>query len=129
MLLKKTRTSGKRENKKTALLLTPVYARDYRLDRQWTAAIITKRHGSTIYDVEVGRYTRVRHHNQLRRRLAEPTSDKRYPSLYLLLGTFNLTRVLPPRPQVIDQVMVPSRTARTKMKPRRQVDPSSKTYG
>ncbi|KAM3180914.1 hypothetical protein ACTXT7_015381, partial [Hymenolepis weldensis] len=36
---------------------TSVYARDYRLGRQWTAVIITKRHGSTIYDVVVGKDT------------------------------------------------------------------------
>ncbi|VUZ55413.1 unnamed protein product, partial [Hymenolepis diminuta] len=70
------------------------------------------------------------HHNQLRRRLAEPTSDKRYFSLYSLLDTFNLTHALPPRSQIIDQVTVPSRTARTRWKPSRlQIDPYSKTYG
>ncbi|KAM3182044.1 hypothetical protein ACTXT7_013199 [Hymenolepis weldensis] len=82
-----------------------------------------------IYDVEVGKDTWVRHHNQLRRRLAEPTIDKNYLSLYSLLDTFNLTHILPPRSQVIDQVMVPPRTARTRLKPSRlQIYPSSKTY-
>ncbi|VUZ52204.1 unnamed protein product [Hymenolepis diminuta] len=83
-----------------------------------------------IYDVEVGKDTWVRHHNQLRRRLAELTSDKRYLSLYSLLDTFNLTHVLPPRSQIIDLVMVPPRAARTRVKSSRlQVDLSSKTYG
>ncbi|VUZ44199.1 unnamed protein product [Hymenolepis diminuta] len=36
-----------------------VYARDYRLGHQWIAAIITKRHGSMIYNVEVGKNTQV----------------------------------------------------------------------
>ncbi|VDL64862.1 unnamed protein product [Hymenolepis diminuta] len=92
--------------------------------------IFTTWHGSMIYDVEVGKDTWVRHHNQLRRRLAEPTSDKRYLSLHSLLDTFNLTHVIPPRSQSIDQVTVPSRTARTRWKPSRlQIDLSSKTYG
>ncbi|VUZ44982.1 unnamed protein product [Hymenolepis diminuta] len=56
-----------------------------------------------IYDVGVGKDTWVRHRNQLRRRLVEPISDERYLSLYSLLGTSNLTHVLPPRPQVMDQ--------------------------
>ncbi|KAM3180658.1 hypothetical protein ACTXT7_015870 [Hymenolepis weldensis] len=53
-----------------------------------------------LYDVEIGKDTWVRHHDQLRRRLAEPTTDKRYLSLYLILDTFNLTRVLPLRSQL-----------------------------
>ncbi|VUZ49931.1 unnamed protein product [Hymenolepis diminuta] len=70
-----------------------------------------------------------RHHNQLLRILAEPTSDKHYLSLYSLLDTFNLTHVLPPRSQVIDRVTVPSRIARTGMKSSRlRVDSSSKTF-
>ncbi|VUZ44202.1 unnamed protein product [Hymenolepis diminuta] len=56
------------------------------------------------------------HESQLRRRLAESTSDKRYLSLYSLLDTFNLTHFLPPRSQIIDQVTVPSRTAGTRWK-------------
>ncbi|KAM3184078.1 hypothetical protein ACTXT7_009106 [Hymenolepis weldensis] len=105
----------KRGSKKNGFAVnTQVYARDYRLGRQRTAAIIIKRYGSMLYDVEIGKDTWVRHHNQLRRRLAEPTTDKRYLSLYSLLDTFNLTHVLSPRSQVIDQVMVPSLTARTK---------------
>ncbi|KAM3172567.1 hypothetical protein ACTXT7_014269, partial [Hymenolepis weldensis] len=90
MLPKKTLSDRKRERKKNGFAVnTPVYARDYRLGHQWTAAIIKKKHGSMIYDVVV----------------------------------------LPPRLQVIHQVMVPPRSARTRWKPSRlQVDPSSKTY-
>ncbi|VUZ56973.1 unnamed protein product, partial [Hymenolepis diminuta] len=41
-------------NKKNGFAVNAsVYARDYRLGRQWTTAIIKKRHGSMIYDVEV----------------------------------------------------------------------------
>ncbi|VUZ40247.1 unnamed protein product [Hymenolepis diminuta] len=70
------------------------------------------------------------HHNQLRRRLVETTSDKRYLSLHSLLDTFNLTHVIPPRSQIIDQVTVPSHTARTRWKPSRlQIYPCSKAYG
>ncbi|KAM3181593.1 hypothetical protein ACTXT7_014064 [Hymenolepis weldensis] len=62
-----------------------------------------------IYAVQVGKDTWVRHHNQLRRRLAERTIDKRYRS--------------------ICQIMVLSRTARTRMKHSRlRVDPLLKTY-
>ncbi|KAM3179929.1 hypothetical protein ACTXT7_017302 [Hymenolepis weldensis] len=126
MLPKKTLLDRKREGKKNGVAVnTTVYARDYRLGRQWTAAIITKRQESTIYDVEVGKDTWVRHHNQLQRRLAEPTIDKSYLSLYSLLDTFNFTHILPSRSQVIDQVMVPPRTARTRLKSScLQVDPS-----
>ncbi|KAM3187962.1 hypothetical protein ACTXT7_001284 [Hymenolepis weldensis] len=61
---------------------------------------------------------------------AKPTTDKRYLSLYSLLETFNLTHVLPPRSEVLDQAMVPSCAARTRMKPSRlRVNPFSKTYG
>ncbi|VUZ49986.1 unnamed protein product, partial [Hymenolepis diminuta] len=127
MLPKKTRPNEKRGNKKNGFTVnTLVYACDYRLGRQWTVAIVQKRHGSMIYDVEVGKNTCVRHHNQLRRRLAEPTFDRRYS----LLDTFNLTHVLPLRSQIIDQVTLPSRAARTKWKPSRlQIDPSWKIYG
>ncbi|VDL19770.1 unnamed protein product [Hymenolepis diminuta] len=80
--------------------------------------------GSMIYDVGVGKDTWVRHHNQLRRRLAEPTTDERYLSLYSLLDTFNLTHVLLSRSQITDQAMV-----RISIRPSRlQVDPSSNTY-
>ncbi|VUZ50760.1 unnamed protein product, partial [Hymenolepis diminuta] len=79
---------------------------------------------------EVGKDTWVRHHNQLRRRLVEPASDKRYISLYSLLDTFNLTHARPPISQVIDQITISSCSARTRWKPSRlQIDPSSKTYG
>ncbi|VUZ44288.1 unnamed protein product [Hymenolepis diminuta] len=130
MLWKKTLPDRKRWSQKNGFAAnTPAYARDYRPGRQWTAAIITKRHGSMIYDVEVGKATWARHNKQLRRRMAERTTNKRYLSLYSLLDTFNQTHVLPPRSQVIDQVMVPSHTARIRMKPPRlQVDPSSKIY-
>ncbi|KAM3186896.1 hypothetical protein ACTXT7_003363 [Hymenolepis weldensis] len=107
MLSKKTLPDRKREGKKNGL---PVDSCDYH--------------------VEVGKDTWVRHHNQLRRRLAKPTTDKRYLSLNSLLNTFSLTHVLSPRCPVIDHVMVPPRTARIRWKPSRfQVDPSSKTYG
>ncbi|KAM3182302.1 hypothetical protein ACTXT7_012678 [Hymenolepis weldensis] len=103
---------------------TPVCALDYRLSRQWTW------HGSIIYDVKAGKDTWVPYHIQLRRRLAEPTIDRHYLSLCLLLDTFNPIHILPPSSQVIDQVMVLSRAARTRTKPSRpQVDPSSNTYG
>ncbi|VUZ42778.1 unnamed protein product [Hymenolepis diminuta] len=106
MLSKKTRPDEKRGNKKNGFAVnTPVYARGYQLGRQWTAALIKKRHGSMIYDVEVGKDTWVRHHNQFRRRLAEPNSDKRHLSLHSLLDTFNLTHVIPPRSQIIDEVI------------------------
>ncbi|VUZ55420.1 unnamed protein product [Hymenolepis diminuta] len=50
MLPKKTRPDERRGNKKNILAVNaPVYARDYRLGHQWTAAITTKRHGSMIY--------------------------------------------------------------------------------
>ncbi|VDL60578.1 unnamed protein product [Hymenolepis diminuta] len=99
------------EDKKNGIAVnTPVYVRDYRMGHQWTAAIVKKRHGSVIYDVDVGKDTR---------RLTGPTSDKRHLSLHSLVDTFNLTHVLPPRSQVIDQVTVPSRTARTRWKPSR----------
>ncbi|VUZ40398.1 unnamed protein product [Hymenolepis diminuta] len=55
-----------------------------------------------ICDVEVGKNTWIPHYNQFQRRLAEPTTDKRYLSLYSLLDTFNLTQVLLPISQVID---------------------------
>ncbi|VUZ39454.1 unnamed protein product, partial [Hymenolepis diminuta] len=41
---------GKRESKNGFAINTPVYARDYRLSRQWTIAIITNGHRSIIYD-------------------------------------------------------------------------------
>ncbi|KAM3177751.1 hypothetical protein ACTXT7_003908, partial [Hymenolepis weldensis] len=131
MMPKKTLPDRNRGSQKNGFAVkTPVYARDYRLGRQRTAVIIKKRHESMNYDVEVGKDTWACHHNQLRRRLAEPTTDRRYLSLYSLLDTFNLTHVLPPRSQVTDQVIIPSRTARTRWKPSRlQVDPSSKTNG
>ncbi|KAM3172446.1 hypothetical protein ACTXT7_014516 [Hymenolepis weldensis] len=53
-------------------------------------------HRSMVYGVEVGKNIWVRQHNQLRRRLAELTSVKRYLSLDSLLDTFSLTHVLPP---------------------------------
>ncbi|KAM3179195.1 hypothetical protein ACTXT7_001049 [Hymenolepis weldensis] len=101
MLPKKTLPDRKRERKKNGFAVNkPVYARDYRLVRQWTAAIIIKRHGSMIYD---GSAT-----------IINSDEDWRNPLLI----------------SVIDQVMVPPRTARTRWKPfRLQVDPSSKTYG
>ncbi|VUZ51379.1 unnamed protein product, partial [Hymenolepis diminuta] len=91
ILPKKTLPDRKKGSKKNWFVVnTQVYAREYRLSRQWTATIITKRHGSLIYDVEV---------------------DK-------------------DRSHVIDQITIPSRTARTRIKPSHlQVDASSKTYG
>ncbi|VUZ56637.1 unnamed protein product [Hymenolepis diminuta] len=81
-----------------------------------------------IYDVEVGKDTWIRHHDQLLRRLAEPATHKRYLSLCSSSDTFNLPHVPPPRSQVIDQVMFPSPTARSKMKySRLQIGSTSKT--
>ncbi|VUZ48456.1 unnamed protein product, partial [Hymenolepis diminuta] len=57
MLSKKTQPDRKRENKKSGFAVNiSVYARDYRLGRQWTAVTITKRHGGMIYDVEISGY-------------------------------------------------------------------------
>ncbi|KAM3184666.1 hypothetical protein ACTXT7_007887 [Hymenolepis weldensis] len=101
------RTVGKGSQKNGFAVNIPVYAHDYRLGCQWTAAIITKRYGCIICDVEVGKDTWIRHHNQLRRRLAEPTTDS--ISGYRLVNG--------------------SVTYGSNMKSSRlQVDPSSKTY-
>ncbi|VUZ53138.1 unnamed protein product [Hymenolepis diminuta] len=74
MLPKKTRPNEKRRNKKNGFAAnTPVYARDYRLGRQWTAAIIKKRHGSMIYDVELEQDGNLLVSRSIRRR--RPTGD------------------------------------------------------
>ncbi|VUZ43418.1 unnamed protein product [Hymenolepis diminuta] len=74
MLPKKIRPDKKRENKKNVCaVITPVYARDYRLGRQWTAVIITNSHGSMIYDVDVGKDTNLLVSRSIRPR--RPMSD------------------------------------------------------
>ncbi|KAM3173407.1 hypothetical protein ACTXT7_012567 [Hymenolepis weldensis] len=54
MLLKKTLPDKWRYSRKSCFAVnTHFYIRDYRLGRQWKAAIITIWHGSVIYDAEV----------------------------------------------------------------------------
>ncbi|VUZ38694.1 unnamed protein product [Hymenolepis diminuta] len=65
MLPKKAQPNEKTGNKKNGFAVNaPVYASYYRLGRQGTAAIIKERHGSMIYDVEVGKDI-VSHHFHL----------------------------------------------------------------
>lgn len=88
-------------------------------------------HGGMIHDDEVGKDIWVRQHNQLRRRLAEPTYDKRHLSFHPLLDTINVIRVPPPPPPrspVKHQIMILTCVVRTRPKPTSlQADLSSKT--
>ncbi|VUZ52729.1 unnamed protein product, partial [Hymenolepis diminuta] len=61
MLPKKTLPNRRGSQKNGIAVNTPIYVRDYRLGHEWTATIITKRHGSTICDVKFDKDTWVRH--------------------------------------------------------------------
>ncbi|BHF62748.1 hypothetical protein SprV_0200573400 [Sparganum proliferum] len=71
---------------------TPVFVRDYRTGfPDWIEATVVAHRGSRLFDVDVGDYIWVRHHNQIRRQHCSNTSGlESVPSLSLdiLLDTF-----------------------------------------
>lgn len=69
-----------------------VLARDYRNHQvQWTTGTIRKRHGSVLYEVQVGSDIWTRHANQLRHTRCTGMSDQTHPlPLDILVDTFDL---------------------------------------
>ena len=59
------------------------YVRDYRPNHRWTAAVVSKRHGSMVY--EVGNEKWQRHHNQLKPRPSETSGAQTGIPLFTLL--------------------------------------------
>ena len=64
-------------------------------NHRWTAAIVSKRHGSILYEVEVGQENRLRQHNQLRPIHSGTCGASNGIPLLTLLNTFNMVGSLP----------------------------------
>lgn len=92
---------------------------NYRPHRQWAAGVISSRHSSTKYQVEVGNKSYLRNHNQLKPRKSHPSTKRQ--------NTSNKSKAKPSRKK---EPMVHRRTARVHRKPSRlEINPKAKSYG